>query len=190
MSLGPGLSNAQLEADAGNWSASHNYNDPQILPADVISSMASGNVSLYVVSLSADPENNSTTVTNAINELRSQITQIKTSGGYGGLNAYVTGSAAMNADTQSASSDDMSNISMYTVIVVLVLLLLYFRSIFTPFVPLVAIMIAIIASMGAVTIVTYFMGLYYIVEVFMIVLMMGAGIDYCVFMLSDRKSVV
>jgi RND superfamily putative drug exporter len=184
MSLGPGLSDTRLEADASNWSATHSYNNPQVLPADVVSSMTSGNVSLYIVSLSADPDNNSTLVTNDINELRGQISQVKASGGYGGINAYVTGSAAMNTDTQAASSNDMSNIDMYTVLVVLVLLLLYFRSILTPFVPLVGIMIAIIASLGAMTLVTYFMSLYYIVEVFMIVLMMGAGIDYSVFMLS------
>ncbi len=184
MSLEPNLSDAQLQADASNWAATHEYNNPQVLPADVISSMAKGNVTIYAVTLDADPVRDTKIVTDDINELRSHISQIKNSGGYSGLNAYVTGSAAMNVDTQAASTDDMSNIDLYTVLVVIVLLLLYFRSILTPFVPLVAILIAIIATMGAVTMVSYFMDLYYIVLTFMVVLMMGAGIDYCVFMLS------
>jgi Predicted drug exporters of the RND superfamily len=136
------------------------------------------------VTLDADPIKDPDTVSDDVKELRSQIAQVKADGGYDGLNAYVTGEAAMNADTETASMDDMSNIDKYTIIVVLVLLLLYFRSILTPFVPLAAIGIAIIATMGAVTLVSYFLDLYYIVQTFMVVLMMGAGIDYCVFMLS------
>gem|GEM_PF-6177467 len=184
MSLDPNLSDAQLQADASNWAATHDYNNPRVLPADAIGSLAKGNVTLYAMTLDADQVRDTTIVTNDIKELRSQISQIKNDGGYSGLNAYVTGSAAMGVDTQTASTDDMSNIDLYTVLVVLVLLLLYFRSILTPFVPLVAILIAIIATMGAVTLVSYFLDLYYIVMTFMVVMMMGAGIDYCVFMLS------
>jgi RND superfamily putative drug exporter len=184
LSLDRDLSDAQLMAAAGQWAATHDYDDPAILPADVICNLACGNITLYVVTLNADPVKDASVVSGDVKELRSQILQVKESGGFDGLNAYVTGSAAMNDDTESASMNDMSNIDMYTILVVLVLLLLYFRSILTPFVPLAAIGIAIIATMGAVTIVSYFMDLYYIVETFMIVLMMGAGIDYCVFMLS------
>ena len=192
MSLEPNLSDAQLQADAGNWAATHDYNNPQLLPADVISSMAKGNVTIYAMTLDADPIKDTATVTSDIKELRSLISLIKNNSAYSGVNAYVTGSAAMNVDTQAASGNDMNNIDLYTVLVVLVLLLLYFRSILTPFVPLVAILIAIIATMGAVTLVSYFIDLYYIVLTFMVVMMMGAGIDYCVFMLSryseERKN--
>jgi RND superfamily putative drug exporter len=184
LSLDRNLSDAQLMAAGGQWAATHDYDNPAILPADVTGAMASGNITLYIVTLDADPVKDTAIVSGDVKELRSQIAQVKAAGGFEGLNAYVTGSAAMNDDTETASMNDMSNIDMYTIIVVLVLLLLYFRSILTPFVPLMAIGIAIIATMGAVTIVSYFLDLYYIVQTFMIVLMMGAGIDYCVFMLS------
>ncbi len=184
LSLDRNMSDAQLMAAGGQWAATHDYDNPAILPADVTGAMASGNITLYIVTLDADPIKDTTIVSGDVKELRSQIAQVKAAGGFDGLNAYVTGSAAMNDDTESASMNDMSNIDMYTILVVLVLLLLYFRSILTPFVPLAAIGIAIIATMGAVTIVSYFLDLYYIVETFMIVLMMGAGVDYCVFMLS------
>jgi RND superfamily putative drug exporter len=192
LSLDRDLSDAQLMAAAGQWAATHDYDNPAVLPADVTGSLAKDDITLYIVTLDADPIKDSGVVSDDVRELRSQISLVKAAGGYDGLNAYVTGSAAMSDDTESASMNDMSNIDMYTIIVVLVLLLLYFRSVLTPFVPLAAIGIAIIATMGAVTIVSYFLDLYYIVETFMIVLMMGAGIDYCVFMLSryseERKN--
>ncbi|MGA9142095.1 MAG: efflux RND transporter permease subunit [Methanocella sp.] len=192
LSLDRNLSDTQLMAVASRWAATHDYDNPALLPADVTGSLAKGNVTLYVVTLEADPIKDSGVVSDDVKELRSQISQVKAAGGYDGLNAYVTGSAAMSEDTESASMNDMSNIDMYTILVVLVLLFLYFRSILTPFVPLAAIGVAIVATMGAVTIVSYFLDLYYIVETFMIVLMMGAGIDYCVFMLSryseERKN--
>jgi putative drug exporter of the RND superfamily len=184
LNLDRNLSDAQLMAAGGQWAATHDYDNPAILPADVTGAMASGNITLYIVTLDADPIKDTAIVSGDVKELRSQIAQVKAAGSFDGLNAYVTGSAAMNDDTESASMNDMSNIDMYTILVVLVLLLLYFRSVLTPFVPLAAIGIAIIATMGAVTIVSYFLDLYYIVETFMIVLMMGAGVDYCVFMLS------
>jgi putative drug exporter of the RND superfamily len=184
LNLDRNLSDAQLMTAAGQWAATHDYDNPAVLPAEVTSALAKGNITLYVATLDADPIKDTDVVSGDVKELRSQIAQVKTAGGFDGLNAYVTGSAAMSDDTESASMNDMSNIDMYTIIVVLVLLLLYFRSILTPFVPLAAIGVAIIATMGAVTIVSYFLDLYYIVQTFMIVLMMGAGIDYCVFMLS------
>ncbi len=184
LNLDRNMSDSQLMAAAGQWAATHDYDNPAVLPAEVTGAMASGNITLYIVTLDADPIKESDIVSDDVKELRSQIAQVKASGGFGGVNAYVTGSAAMSEDTESASANDMSNIDMYTILVVLVLLLLYFRSILTPFVPLAAIGIAIIATMGAVTLVSYFLDLYYIVETFMIVLMMGAGVDYCVFMLS------
>ncbi len=175
---------AQVEAFAGNWADTHGYDNPKMFPEQLTKNLVSGNVTLYMVTIEADSLVDSDLLTEDIVELRHQIADLRAENEFSGINAYVTGSAAMGADTKTASTDDVSNIDKFTVLVVVVLLLIYFRSILTPFVPLASIGIAIVASMGAVALVSYFIDLYYIVQMLMIVIMMGAGIDYCVFMLS------
>ncbi|HMK47512.1 MAG TPA: MMPL family transporter [Methanocella sp.] len=184
LNLDRNLTDAQVEAFADGWADAHGYDDPKIFPDQLAKSMVTGNVSLYMVAIDADSLKDTTLVTGDIVELRHQISALQAQGEFSEVHAYVTGGAAMSADTKVASADDMGNIDKFTILVVLILLLIYFRSILTPFVPLASIGIAIIGSMGAVAIVSYFMDLYYMVETMMVVVMMGAGIDYCVFMLS------
>src|SRR5208337_1854247 len=54
----------------------------------------------------------------------------------------------------------------------------------TPLVPLIIIGIAVVACFGLMGIISTYMDIYYLVETFMVVIMLGAGTDYCVFMLS------
>jgi RND superfamily putative drug exporter len=79
---------------------------------------------------------------------------------------------------------DVNNIDKVTVGLVLIILALYFRSILTPFVPLVIIGAAIVTAFAFMSVVSTQISVFYIVETFMIVIMLGAGTDYCVFMFS------
>jgi RND superfamily putative drug exporter len=184
MNLDRNMSNASLEAFGTQWAETHNITDPDIIPSQLASQLVSGNVSLYAVMFNT---NDSGIMSDNVAELRNKITQVKNEGGFTDVNTYVTGNDPITVDTKTASIDDVSNIDVFTIGIVLILLLIYFRSFFTPFVPLFSIVIAIVASMGVVTLLSYFMGLYYIIEEFMVIIMMGAGIDYCVFMLSRYK---
>lgn len=184
LNLDRNLSDGQVEAFAGNWADTHGYENPKMFPDQLTKNLVSGNVTLYMVTVNADALKQTDLVNGDIAELRHQISALQAQPEFSEVHAYVTGGAAMSADTKTASMDDMGNIDKFTILVVLILLLIYFRSILTPFVPLASIGIAIIASMGAVAMVSYFIDLYYMVETMMVVIMMGAGIDYCVFMLS------
>ncbi len=187
MSLDRNMSNASLEVFGAQWADTHDYTNPEIVPSQLAGNLVSGNVSLYVVQLNVDSTKDTVLAASDLAELRGKITEVKKDGGFANVNAYVTGSYPITADTKAAAFADVSTIDIFTIGIVLIILLIYFRSFLTPFIPLLSIVIAIIASMGAVTLVSYTMSLYYVLEEFMVVIMMGAGIDYCVFMLSRYK---
>ena len=184
MNLDRNMSSASLEAFGTEWAETHDNNNPDIIPYQISNQMVSGNVSLYIVMSDLDSYNNTVLVTDDLTELRGKIAEVKNEGGFTDVNTYVTGSVPINTDTKTAATDDMGNIDKFTIGIVLVLLLVYFRSILTPFVPLASIVIALVISMGGVTLVSHLTSIYYVVEMLMLVIMMGAGIDYCVFMLS------
>lgn len=184
MGLDRNASNASLKAFAADWADAHDYDNPSLFPAPLTKSLVSGDVTLFAVTLNADDIADQYLIEEDVFVLRSIIADVKDKGGFADVNAYVTGNGAMNADTDQSSSADMDNIDKYTILLVLVLLLVYFRSILTPFIPLLAIVVAIVATLGAVSLVSHFVDLYYIVEMFTVIIMLGAGIDYCVFLLS------
>ncbi|MFX1514658.1 MAG: MMPL family transporter, partial [Promethearchaeota archaeon] len=97
---------------------------------------------------------------------------------------YVSGDLAMNLDLNEASEEDVRRIDVITVILVLILLASVFLSIITPIVPLVTIGMGVIIAQailfGISTITTVPTMILSIVTV----LMMGAGVDYCIFMMS------
>jgi putative drug exporter of the RND superfamily len=191
MNLDRNLSDSQVQAYAEEWADTHSYDNPQLLPHGIIISMVSGNVTIYMVALNTD-ESATNLINNDTTILRDKIATVKKNGGFADVDAYVTGSAAMNADTKSAAATDISSIDKYTIALVLILLGLFFLSLFTPFVPLAAIVVAIVCSFGALSLVTRVTGIYYVVMILTIVIMMGAGVDYCVFLLSryseERKT--
>jgi RND superfamily putative drug exporter len=184
MNLDRNASNATLKAFGAGWADTHDFDDPRLFPESLTNSMVSGNLTLFIVTLNADDIADQYLIEGDVAVLRSIIADVKDRGGFTDVNAYVTGNGAMNMDTDQASNVDMDNIDKYTILLVLVLLLIYFRSVLTPFVPLLAIVIAIVATLGVVCLVSYFIDLYYIVEMFTVIIMLGAGIDYCVFLLS------
>jgi RND superfamily putative drug exporter len=182
LGLNRNLTDDQLKTFATAWEYNHSYDDPQILPGSVVNSLASGNLTLYVVSTS-DGEAAQASV-DMVQQIRDHITQLVNSGQYPGVQAYVTGATAMAVDSKAATNADVGNIDKITIPLVLILLFLYFRSYITPLVPLIIIGIAVVACFGLMGVISLYMDIYYLVETFMVVIMLGAGTDYCVFMLS------
>ncbi|MDI6896673.1 efflux RND transporter permease subunit [Methanocella conradii] len=176
------MSEEQLKDFARAWEAEHGYDDPMILPQSVVDSLASGNVTLYIVSTSDYEEAESSI--ESVKEIRSLVSGLLKEGGYNGVKAYVTGTTAMSVDTEKSAMDDVNNIDKVTIVLVLILLGLYFRSFLTPFIPLVIIGIAVAVAFGFMGVVSAQIDVFYLVMTFMVVIMLGAGTDYCVFMLS------
>ncbi|AFC99082.1 putative drug exporters of the RND superfamily [Methanocella conradii HZ254] len=176
------MSEEQLKDFARAWEAEHGYDDPMILPHSVVDSLASGNVTLYIVSTSDYEEAESSI--ESVKEIRSLVSGLLKEDGYNGVKAYVTGTTAMSVDTEKSAMDDVNNIDKVTIVLVLILLGLYFRSFLTPFIPLVIIGIAVAVAFGFMGVVSAQIDVFYLVMTFMVVIMLGAGTDYCVFMLS------
>ncbi|WP_174591823.1 MMPL family transporter [Methanocella conradii] len=176
------MSEEQLKDFARAWEAEHGYDDPMILPQSVVDSLASGNVTLYIVSTSDYEEAESSI--ESVKEIRSLVSGLLKEGSYNGVKAYVTGTTAMSVDTEKSAMDDVNNIDKVTIVLVLILLGLYFRSFLTPFIPLAIIGIAVAVAFGFMGVVSAQIDVFYLVMTFMVVIMLGAGTDYCVFMLS------
>ncbi len=101
--------------------------------------------------------------------------------------AYVSGDLAMEIDLNEASEEDVRRIDMITVGLVLILLTAVFLSIVTPMIPLITIGMGVVIAQailfGVSTVTTVPTMILSIVTV----LMMGAGVDYCIFMMARYK---
>ncbi|BAI62986.1 conserved hypothetical protein [Methanocella paludicola SANAE] len=176
------MTDEELKTFARDWEMSHGYDDPKILPDSVVSNLAAGSVTLYALTTSDFEESESAQA--SVDALRALVAEMRQDPRYEGIQAYVTGTTAMSMDTEFSAMDDVNNIDKITVILVLVILGLYFRSFLTPFVPLLIIGVAVVAAFGFMGIISTQIDVFYLVMTFMGVIMLGAGTDYCVFMLS------
>ncbi|HVA90788.1 MAG TPA: MMPL family transporter [Chloroflexota bacterium] len=107
---------------------------------------------------------------------------------YPNVTAQVTGDVAINADYQTQINKSTAVTSIATVILVLLILLAVFRSVALLIVPAATIGVAIVISNGVVA----FLGKHWLTvssntPIFLIVLLAGAGTDYCLFLASRYK---
>jgi RND superfamily putative drug exporter len=105
-----------------------------------------------------------------------------------GYSAYVTGDAAIEVDTMDAVATDTSRVDPITVILIVVLVGLFFRSVLSPWIPLVTIGMAYLLTTAVIYILgTYVMEIHYSVTMLILVVMLGAGTDYCIFIMSRYR---
>lgn len=102
-----------------------------------------------------------------------------------GIQSYATGTLAASQATISAMGETVDSTIWVTIVLVVVLLLLIYRSPVSPLIPLFAVTIAFLISSGlaafaaqsGVIISSY-------VTVLLVVVLYGAGTDYCLFLIS------
>lgn len=108
-----------------------------------------------------------------------------------GLTRWMTGSAVVGHDTNTAASESIKNTTDATVALVILILLLVYRSPLLAMVPLVAIAVAVFASLRLVALLTLVPVLQIQVigmtRVFVIVVLFGAGTDYCLFLVARYR---
>jgi len=105
-----------------------------------------------------------------------------------GVQVLVSGEDGITYDIMSSSMEDMEKIDPVSIILVIVLIGLFFRSLvssLTP--PMIIAMALVITLMGIFLIATYVMQVTNYVLILVIVTMLGAGCDYCIFILTRYR---
>ena len=103
------------------------------------------------------------------------------------LPIYLTGNPAVAYDMESGAMEDISHIDIFTVLMILILVGLFFRSFVTSAMPPVTMGVAFAVTMGLIYGLMYFMDIFFITEIMLLVSMMGAGCDYCIFILARYR---
>jgi putative drug exporter of the RND superfamily len=101
------------------------------------------------------------------------------------LTAYLTGPAATVADITDASQRDVHLIEIATVVMVLSILLMIYRNVVTMLLPLITILISFVTAQGVVSALAPLgLGISGQTMILMTGIMIGAGTDYAVFLIS------
>lgn len=111
-----------------------------------------------------------------------------------GLNVGVTGSAAIGADTKIASDEAIRYTELLTVLLILVILAVVYRAPLLVAIPLISIGIAVVTSMALVAglvVAGHASGgwvpvleVFTTSQIFVVVLVFGAGTDFCLFVIA------
>jgi RND superfamily putative drug exporter len=103
--------------------------------------------------------------------------------------AMVSGPAGMGRDIIRASSDSLEGTTLATIGLVVVVLLLVYRAPLLALVPLATIAVSVFMSLKLLALATLIPGVHLvnISKVFAIVILYGAGTDYCLFLISRYR---
>ena len=105
------------------------------------------------------------------------------------LKLYLTGPAGFGRDLVKATSDSLDHTTIATVLLVIVVLLLIYRAPGMAMIPLLTIGIAAWVAVKVLALVTLIPGVHLvnISQVFAIVILFGAGTDYCLFLIARYR---
>ena len=119
-------------------------------------------------------------------DVRKFIADVKDLTGYEG-DAYLTGMAAISYDMEHNALEDISKIDPFTVLMILVLVGLFFRSFVSSATPPLTIGVAFAVTMGLIYGLGQIMNIFFITNMMILVSMMGAGCDYCIFIIARYR---
>jgi RND superfamily putative drug exporter len=141
-------------------------------------SLSKSGIQMYLITFSGNREPSAEVPT-----VRSLVSAANTAG----LTTYVTGQSAIAHDTESGAAADVSKIDPFSILLVLVLIGLFFRSIVSSAAPPIVIGVAY----GILLCFVFFLGsvleIYYITRTIVLVSMLGAGCDYCIFIIARYR---
>ena len=108
-----------------------------------------------------------------------------------GLDLGITGSAAVGRDMNTASNESLHNTTVSTIVLVVAILLIVYRSPLLALIPLLTIALSVWTSLMAIAWLTKLPGLHFqviqITNIFVIVVLFGAGTDYCLFLIARYR---
>ncbi len=102
---------------------------------------------------------------------------------------YTTGQAGIGRDLTSVGGDSLDKTTIATIILVVVILLIVYRSPLLALVPLASIAISVWVALKLLALCTLIPGFYLvnISQIFAVVMLYGAGTDYCLFLISRYR---
>ena len=105
-----------------------------------------------------------------------------------GLEVHLTGNAGVGADQNAAIKTAVDRTTVITLILVIAILLWIYRSPVAPLVPLTTIGVSFAVSLGVISLLAQAgLKVSALVQTFMVVIILGAGTDYCLFIVSRFK---
>jgi RND superfamily putative drug exporter len=141
-----------------------------------------GKVALLVILFSTAPFAPETNA--AVEDIREHVDQVVPDG----LRVHLTGNAGVAADQSSAINTAVERTTLITLVLIVLILLWVYRSPVAILVPLTTVGVALGVSQGVIALLAEqgfrVAGL---VETFMVVIIFGAGTDYCLFIVSRYK---
>ncbi len=101
----------------------------------------------------------------------------------------VTGPAGLGRDLTQASATSLEGTTLATILLVVVVLLAVYRAPLLALVPLATIAVSVWVALSGLALLTLIPGVYLVnvSKVFAVVLLYGAGIDYCLFLISRYR---
>ena len=114
--------------------------------------------------------------------LRSHLAEVRTDP----PRLLITGPAGIGRDLTRASAESLDKTTIATIILVVVILLFVYRAPLLALVPLITIAASVWISLQALALLTLIPGVYLVnvSRVFAVVILYGAGTDYCLFLIS------
>src|SRR5437763_1908200 len=102
---------------------------------------------------------------------------------------YASGSAGIGRDLLTAAGESLDGTTLATVLLVVVVLLLVYRAPLLALIPLVTIAVSVWVSLSFLALMTALPGVHLvnISKIFAIVILYGAGTDYCLFLISRYR---
>ena len=119
-------------------------------------------------------------------DVRDFIADVMEATGFNGAE-YLTGTSAMTYDMEHNALEDISKIDPFTVLMILILVGLFFRSFVSSGIPPMTIGVAFVVAMALIFILGQYMNIFYITNMMILVSMMGAGCDYCIFIIARYR---
>ncbi len=104
------------------------------------------------------------------------------------LTALVTGNDAITYDTENSSMEDVKKVDPISILLIFILLALFFYAVVTAFVPPAVVGMAYGITLTLVWALGQFLGIYYITSTLLLVVMLGAGCDYSIFIITRYRN--
>lgn len=140
---------------------------------------------VYNPELDVDVTNDTPLLRDFIRGVESDYTSTL-SGDYG-VDIYLTGNPAIMYDMSTGAAQDIARIDPFTILLILILVGLFFRSFISSATPPITIGFAFVVVMGLIFGLGQLFSIYFITEMMLLVSMMGAGCDYCIFIIARYR---